>query len=439
MPVLTKRSWVFFACILCMWPLWAEAPSSPMTWDDCVAMAARHNPTLLAAMETMEQYHSLFKESFNGILPQINFSNSYTQSSSAHVSVGSNGSSSIISDNSQVWTAGLTASLDLIDFGQWASIETALGQYHQYQANVEVAANNVLLSLYQAYAALLYAQEEVRVDKDIRDTWKINADMVALRYASGTESKGDNMNTQAQLLQAELNLVQAGRDVLVAQQQLSTAVGLDDFEAMAVTGTWAAPPAPAPLPNFEALLEHEPAVKVQVAQVEEAQDAVKSGWAELFPTFGVNYSRGRSGNTEIPTDPYWTVTASLRYPLFSNGITYAYYVIQAAKRALDSARQQLRVVRTQGLSTLVSAWSGYAKAQDQVRIQRALLDAAWQQDQEYTVLYQGGLYTYQQWILIVQSYVGDEISYLQAEQTLIDNEAQWRFAAGEKLGPAAGE
>ena len=67
-------------------------------------------------------------------------------------------------------------------------------------------------------------------------------------------------------------------------------------------------------------------------------------------------------------------------------------------------------------------------------IQRALLDAAWQQDQEYTILYQGGLYTYQQWILIVQSYVGDEISYLQAEQSLIDAEAQWRFAAGEKLG-----
>jgi outer membrane protein TolC len=402
-------------------------------------MAARHNPTLLAAMETMEQYHSLFKESFNGILPQINLSNSYTQSSSAHVSVGSNGSSSIISDNSQVWQAGLTASLDLVDFGQYVSIENALSQYHQYQANIEVAGNNVLLSLYQAFAALMYAQEEVHVDSDIRDTWKINADMVGLRYASGTESKGDNMNTQAQLLQSELNLVQAGRDVLVAQQQLSTAVGLDDFEAMVVTGTWTAPPAPAPLPNFEALVEREPAVKVQVAQVEEAENAVKSGWALMLPTLGINYSRGRSGNTEIPLDPYWTVTGSLRYPLFSGGITNTYYTIQAAKRSLDSAHQQLRNVRTQALSTLMSAWSGYAKAQDQVTIQRALLDAALQQDQEYTVLYQGGLYTYQQWILVVQSYVGDEISYLQAEQSLIDAEAQWRFAAGEKLGPAAGE
>src|SRR5580658_898325 len=128
-----------------------SADQAPLTWQACVAMAARHNPTLLAAMETMEQYRSLYKESFNGILPQVNLSNTYTQSSSAHVSVGSTGSSSIISDNSQVWQAGFTASLDLVDFGQYASIETALGQYHQNQANLEVAANNVLLSLYQAF------------------------------------------------------------------------------------------------------------------------------------------------------------------------------------------------------------------------------------------------------------------------------------------------
>ncbi len=312
-------------------------------------MAARHNPTLLAAMETMEQYHSLYKESFNGILPQVSFANSYTQSSSAHVSVGSSGGSSIISDNSQVWQAGLTASLDLIDFGQWVSIETALGQYHQFQANVEVSANNILLSLYQAFAALMYAQEEVHVDTDIRDTWKKNADMVALRYASGTESKGDNMNTQAQLLQAELNLAQAGRDVLVAQQQLSTAVGLDEFEALAVTGTWTAPQAPPSPPNFETLLEHEPAVKVQVIAVEQAQNAVKSSpGLRCFPPWESTTAVEDREIRNFPTDPYWTFTGSLRYPLFSGGITNTYYAVQAAKRSLDSAQQQLRVVRTQG-------------------------------------------------------------------------------------------
>ena len=108
--------------------------------------------------------------------------------------------------------------------------------------------------------------------------------------------------------------------------------------------------------------------------------------------------------------------------------------MQGAKHTYESARQTLDATRTAALSTLASAWSGYAKAEDQVRVQKALLDAALQQQQEYTVLYQSGIYTYQQWILVVQNYVTDEISYLQAEENLILAEAQWRFAIGEELG-----
>ena len=414
---------------------WGDT-TAPLRWEDCVAQAIRRNPTLLAAMQSLEQFHAQYKGSYNGILPQVSLGlNGYTDSSSSHVGIGSTGGSSIISDESKVWQAGFTASIDLIDFGQWTSIQAALDQYHQYQANLEAAANNVLLNLYQAFAALMYAQEEVLVDTEIRDSWKKNADMVALRYASGTESKGDNMNTQAQLLQAELNLSQATRDVVVAQQLTGApALGQDDFSAVAVTGSLSVPVVPVPLPNFEALLERQPAVKVQAALVQQAKDAVRSARAPLLPTLGLNYSRGKSGSVELPDDPYWTFSGTLRYPLFSGGLTSVYYASMAAKHAYESSVQQLRATRTSGLSTLVSAWSGYAKAQDQVKIQRALLDAGWQQEQEYTVLYQGGLETYQQWILIVQAYVSDEISYLQAEENLVLAQAQWRFAAGEKLG-----
>jgi outer membrane protein TolC len=434
MPIKRRRkAGIFLICCFLALPLGAEGLPSPLTWQDCVAMAVRHNPNLLAAQETMEQFRSQFKGSFNGILPQVSLSNSYTDSSSSHVGVGGTGTSSIISDESKVWTAGGNVSMDLVDFGQWSSIQTALNQYHQYQANLEVAANNALLSLYQAFAALLYAQEEVQVNTDIRDTWKMNADMVALRYQSGTESKGDNMNTQAQLQQAGANLTQASRDILVAQQQLSTAMGLDEFQMLVVTGTWVVPPAPDPPPNFEALLEKEPAVKLQAAVVAQAQSAVHTAWAPLLPTLGVNYSRGRSGDTELPNDPYWTFTGTLHYSLFSSGLTSTYYNTQAAKRSLESARQQLRAVRTQTLNSLVSAWSGYAQAQDQVKVQGAFLEAGRQRKKEYDVLYRGGLETFEEWLLIAQDYVNFQTNFLKAEQSLMQAQAQWRFASGEQL------
>ena len=111
------------------------------------------------------------------------------------------------------------------------------------------------MNLYKAFSTLLYTQEEIGVNKSIRDLWDQNAQMISLRYDSGAESKGNSMQTQAQFLQADVALTQAGRDLLVARQQLAQALGQDDFSALAVTGTWTAAKAPATPPDFNALVD----------------------------------------------------------------------------------------------------------------------------------------------------------------------------------------
>ena len=91
-------------------------------------------------------------------------------------------------------------------------------------------------------------------------------------------------------------------------------------------------------------------------------------------------------------------------------------------------------MRNQTLTNLESAWSAYAQAQDQIRVQRAFLEADKQRKAEYDVLYQSGLLSFQEWILVVEEYVNFQTSFLRSEQNLILAEAQWRFATGEQLG-----
>src|SRR5690348_15562974 len=79
-----------------------------LTWQDCVQIAARNNPDLLSALAASEASRALYLKSFNGILPQINLSHSYNDSQSGSV-------------ESKLWNAEGTASLDLIDVGQWAT------------------------------------------------------------------------------------------------------------------------------------------------------------------------------------------------------------------------------------------------------------------------------------------------------------------------------
>jgi outer membrane protein TolC len=67
-----------------------------------------------------------------------------------------------------------------------------------------------------------------------------------------------------------------------------------------------------------------PAVRVQQAVVDEDKAAVSSAASALFPTFSVNYSRGVQDSSEFPTsNPYWTFTGLLSYPLFAGGPTVA--------------------------------------------------------------------------------------------------------------------
>jgi outer membrane protein TolC len=413
--------WALSALVVINMATGAEA-ASPLTWQDCVRLAARNNPDLISSLRAMEASRAQYKGSFNGILPKVSLSNTYTDSSPAG------------SGESKLWEAQGTASLDLVDFGQWANIQAASASLKQSQATLEVAGTTALLNLYKAFAALLYAQEEVQVTTNIRDIWKMNAQMINLRYKSGSESKGNNMNTQAQFLQAEAGLNQAGRDIQVAQQLLSQVLGMDEFHALVATGTWDVPPVPTPHPDFATMLVKLPQIRAQAAVVEQAQAAIKTAHGTLWPTLSLNYSKGAQGGSEFPSNPFWAFTGAVNYPLFAGGLTSTYYASQAAQRSYEKAQEDLRSLRNQTLTNLENAWSAYAQAQDQIRVQRAFLEADKQRKAEYDVLYRSGLLSFQEWILVVQEYVNFQTSFLRSEQNLILAEAQWRFATGVPLG-----
>jgi len=395
--------------------------SAMLTWQDCVRLAAVRNPQLLSALRAQEAGRAQYSGSYNGIFPHLALTNSYADSWSSGFG------------ESKSWQAQGTASLDLLDLNQWANIQASAASFRLAQANEQIASANVLLSLYRAFSTLLYTQEEIGVNKSIRDLWDQNAQMISLRYDSGSESKGNSMQTHAQFLQADVALTQAGRDLRVARQQLAQALGQDDFSVLAVTGTWAAAPAPETPPDFNALVDRLPSVLAQQAVVDQAKASVRSAQNTLFPSLSLNYSRGTEGGSEFPSSPFWTFTGLVSYPLFGGGPTATYYAVSAANKNYAKALEDLHSARLQARSALEAAWSGFAQAQDQVRVQRAFLDADVQRKQEADIMYQSGLMTFQDWQLITNDYVNFQKSYLSAEQNLIAAEGQWRFATGQQL------
>src|ERR1039457_3624879 len=113
----------------------ADTGMPPLTWQDCVRLAAMKNPQLLSAIHAQEASLAQYNGSYNGIFPHLSLSNSYTDSKESGLG------------ESKSWQAQGTASLDLIDLNQWATIQNSAASWRQSQANAWFASSNVLLSL----------------------------------------------------------------------------------------------------------------------------------------------------------------------------------------------------------------------------------------------------------------------------------------------------
>lgn len=409
-----------------------------LTWNDLVKLASQRHPELLSAVRSREARQAEYRGSYNRIFPQVNFQNSYTKRSSTKNNatiVGTGGQTGTVTTASESWQAQGTANLDVIDVGQWAGIRSAKAAYRRSDADLRVTSSQVLLDLYQAFSATLYAQESTDVSRRIQALWKTNSEMIGLRYNSGRESKGNKLRTDAELLQANTEVNQAERDLRVAQQRLGQAIGSDRYEAYAVTGTWTSGGLPAQIPELDPIIAQEPRVQAQLAALDAAKATVMTAQSSFFPTLSLSYSRGFQGQKEFPTDnPFWNFSGVLSYPLFAGGPTASYYNNRAANRAMQAAEKNLRSIQHQVRTELETAWTGYAQALDQVMVQQAFLEAARQRRKESDVRYQNGLMTFENWQLIVTEQVNFERSFLRSQQNLLLAEAQWRFASGQQLG-----
>ncbi len=413
----------FVLLLLIAIPSGAQAQSAgrALTWQDCLAIAARSNPDLASSTRALEAGKDSYYGSFNGLLPQLSVSNSVNDSKG--------------SDESSRWQAEGTASLNIWSAGQLANIKSASAGVTQAQANLRLASANLRLSLRKAFAQLLFAQQNEEVSKTILDMRQKSAQLVELRYDSGRESKGNMLRSQAQSLQAQVDLAQARRDLRTSQKSLDRQLGLDEFSPLAATGALEAQ-APPDLPNdMQSLLVARPDVWVQEAAIKSAQATVSSARSSLWPSLSANYTRSRLGKTEFPTNRYnWTAGATLSLPIFSGGPTALYFSVAGAKKNLEKAEEELRSVRNGAMLDLESSWSGFAGAVDQVKVQIALLESARQRNDEADVRYASGLLSYDNWEIIASDRISSERQVISARLAAVNAEALWSKAIGKTLG-----
>ncbi|MDE2290607.1 MAG: TolC family protein, partial [Elusimicrobia bacterium] len=153
------------------------------------------------------------------------------------------------------------------------------------------------------------------------------------------------------------------------------------------------------------------------------------------PTLTGSYSRSWADAGELPSrSAKWAAEALLSYPILSGGPTATYYSVLASRRSLEKAEEDLRTTREAAVVDLETSWSAYARADDEVKVSAALLDAAVQRNDEADIRYNSGLLSFDNWELIVTDRVNAERAALSARLTAATAQAAWERALGKGLG-----
>jgi outer membrane protein TolC len=385
-----------------------------------VALALRQNPDLESYRKAEEAGRAAYRGSFNGLLPQVGLSNSVGGSAGAPA---------------QSWQAQASASLNLFNASQLATIKTSAASLAAASASLRQASATLRYNLRTAFLQFLFAQENVDISRSIIDIRARSAKLLSLRYESGSESRGNMLSAQAELTQAKVLYEQALADLRTSQKALDQQLGLDDFRTITATGTLDIGE-PQPLPKIDdSVLLSLPAVAVQEAAVKSSEATLDQSKSSLWPSLSASYARSRSGAAEFPAAQYgWSLGGVLSYPIFSGGPTSVYYAVSAAKRGVEEARANLRSVRNAATVSLENAWTNWFKAAGTVQVDASLLAAARQRNIEGDIRYDSGLLTYDNWEIISSDRITQERQLLADRLNAAVAEAAWAQALGKGLG-----
>jgi outer membrane protein TolC len=403
------------------------SPSAPdgrgtqLTWEDCVRLATRQNPDLQASREAVLNTDAVRMGAYSALYPQISASFGDTRSyavaglEAPHVYSTSYGEQLSISQ------------MIFNGFQTKGNIDQARAQLNLAFANLDGQKATVSFNLKSAFAQLLYAQKLIKIDGDIVDVRRGNARLVKLLYEGGSEDKGNMQLSQANLDQALYNLDQAIRTRDLSGIQLGVYIGQELPAPVLAEGELQTDVLPV-TPDFNQLALLTPSYFAHQAQVDAAAAGITiadSGW---YPTVTASASADRS-DSRFPLKAHgWSAGFSVTYPLFQGGATY--FDVKAASASLRQALDNLRSGTNDAALTLAQMFKGMVDAEDNVRIQKELLDATALRYKIAEADYRNGLMSFQDFNSITDDYVNQRQILLSAQLSAVIAEASWEEARG---------
>jgi outer membrane protein len=274
-----------------------DSSARHVTLAEALEQAHRNAPQAIQAAGEIRTSRASLRSSYASFLPGVSLSAGATrQYSNARTRI-ENGQVITVPTTPWSYNAGLGASVELFTGGRrFFDLRQARAGVASAQANQVAQRYAIELAVKGNYYDVLAARESEQAASAQVEQAEQQFRMAVLRVRSGSATKSDSLRAEIQLSNARLALLQARRDIQVANAALSRSIGSPDL--VTASGQDASEPAVPALDDatLARLAEAGPAVAGARAERDALRAAKAASWTSYLPAVTASYSRSGSGS-----------------------------------------------------------------------------------------------------------------------------------------------
>lgn len=398
-----------------------------LSWKGCLEEARKNNPDLISSQENVKESEAAKKITASSLYPQIDSSAGVSKTKTTVTSSGNK-----TSKTSDAYSVGVTGTQLLFDGSKTSdNLKAASENIKAARYNYKFTSSGVRLRLRTAFVNLLKSQELLNITREIYNIRRGDLELITLRYESGIEHRGALLTAEANLVQAEFEISQAGRALEVAQRQIIKEMGRSQFSPIRVEADFKVKEKVSQEPDFLAMADTNPALGKVIAQKNAASFGLKAAEANFLPQLQAQAGANKSGSHLFPQDEQLNAGLTVSFPLFEGGLRAA--EVSQAEAQFNQAQADERSTKDSVILTLEETWAALQDAVETVEVENKFLDAAQERSKIAEAQYSLGLIQFDNWTIIEDDLVRAKKTFLDAQANALLAEANWVNAKGETL------
>ncbi len=405
-----------------------------LDWAAAAEMALRGNPALAAARAAVGQADQQVRIAEAGFLPVVSAAADINRGHGTQYFDGG-----ILNTSSGSYSGELQGSWNLFNgFATLAATAEARDQVASSRAAYDQASSSLYLSLGQAFAQVLYDQEELALLQVLVARYHQDTLYQEQEFKGGLTALWTYEKAQADEA-GEVWARNQGRYTLSSDRAaLAELLGREG----PADGLWAAgdltvSAAPADdRADLARMLQANPTLAYYAALARQEDAAVWAAESTRYPSIGVSGSWGTSGEeTWGPRNKEWQASLNFSYNLFAGGadeaaVTQADLALAAARATVDSQREQLE-------AAFQRAWVAYVTSFQRLPSAEMSVRAGVDRFATVGALYQAGREEFLDYEQAESIYSGAQTQRLSALLTAVQDQVAYRYAMGVTLERAA--